>query len=301
VKPFVRYPGSKAGASSDILRYIPRATEYREVFAGSGAVFFALRSTEEPSGCTLFSKEEIEKSLNFQRFWLNDLDQGLMGVYSALRDKPGQFISRVRCIPPGTEDDPRTGPGPRNGRPKNARLKKVFDDMKSLTDEDPLAYLFVNRTAFGSGRVQPDIESRLYFGNEEGWGALLKKDILEECARALRGVRLTHEDYRVPLFEEGDDVVCYVDPPYVVNTGLHKSSQLYRHNFNKEDHIQFAEAIRNCRHKCVISYDDDPFIRDLFPEQDFFVDKLEWRYTGNTQRKIGKELVICNFDPPRMR
>jgi hypothetical protein len=150
--------------------------------------------------------------------------------------------------------------------------------------------------------VNYDIPSRLYFSNPDGWN-VTAGDQLEEAARALAGAKVTCGDY-AELFEApGEDVWIYADPPYVVNSGLHPSSQLYQHSFTMEDHRVFAEAVKQCKHKVTISYDDDGggLVRELFPESDgFFVVESGWSYCGTTNEKKenGKELLICwNYRP----
>ena len=161
------------------------------------------------------------------------MHDGLMAVYAALRYCAEEFIAKCRAIAPAQPDDRMTGRGVRGGAPKNARLKAIFDQLKLDESADQaLRYFFINRTNFGSGRVNYDIPSRQCFGSSAGW-TIAAIDRLEQAASALQGVRLTCGDY-LPLFEEpGDDVLIFADPPYVVNSGLSASSQLYQHSFTK--------------------------------------------------------------------
>ena len=60
---------------------------------------------------------------------------------------------------------------------------------------------------------------------------------------------------------------------------------------------QFAENMRKCRHKWLITYDDSPVIRDLFS----FAEIQEWtlQYGMNNYRQRsaakGRELFIKNY------
>ena len=280
----LRYPGGKAKTAGTIRHYRPmRVQEFREPFAGGASMYF-------------------QTAYMFERAWLNDMHEGLIAFYRALRDRPEAFIAECRAISPQRPDDPLTERGVRGGKPKNARLKEVFDSVK-LNDEcdQALRYFLVNRMVHGSGRVNYAIPSRLYFSNPAGWN-IVESDDLWRAAEALQGVRLTCGDYRVLLNEPGDDVWIYLDAPYVVNSYLTPTAQLYQHNFTIDDHRQFAATVRNCKHNVLISYDDDGdgLVRELFPRSDYWIEELGWMYAGTTEKKKrrGRELLIANYEPP---
>ena len=148
-----RYPGGKtrSAVTGWILAHRPPGVrEYREPFVGGGGVFFAM--TDSPG-----------------RVWLNDTSEGLVAVYLALRDRPGEFVARCRAVEPERPDDPLTGPGPCGGRPVNRRLKELFDRVARDAGEDPaFRYFVLNRMGFG-GRVNYDLPSRQFFSNPAGW------------------------------------------------------------------------------------------------------------------------------------
>ena len=290
-----RYNGGKSKASirKAILTYQPCCyREYREPFVGGGGVFFAISPRKKR--------------------WINDLDSGLISVYQALRDQPAEFIAACRRIAPArrNEPDPRDHQflplspaepktSARDGGRKlyNARLKRVFDELLAA-EESPLRWYFMNRTNW-AGRVNFDLSSRMYFSCQYGWGITQTRD-LESAANIMRGVRITNGDFAAVLDEPGDDVWTYADPPYYCNTDFSPTGQLYRHNFTDEDHVRFAEAVRRCRHRVCISYDDHPRIRELFAGMWFNTIPTTYCGTGpgvEKQRTI--ELVITNYDPYR--
>jgi DNA adenine methylase len=279
--PF-RYPGGKDGVVDILRHYRPmNVKELREPFCGGGSFAFETRFV-------------------FERIWLNDIHPGLISVYEALRDRPDEFIRKCRDIPPARPDDPMTGRGVRGGAPKNARLSAMFDELKLNEECDQaLRYFFINRTVH-NGRVNYSIPSRLYFSNPAGWNITVT-DALEKAAATLQGVRLTCGDYSALLEEPGEDVFIYCDSPYVVNSNLSRTARLYQHNFTANDHCRFADAVRNCKHKVMVSYDDDQdgVVRKLFPASDYWIEELEWAYAGTTsaEKKIGRELLIMNYEP----
>jgi site-specific DNA-adenine methylase len=267
-----------------ILSHKPAGTlEYREPFVGGGGVFFGLTATA------------------VERRWINDKHPGLMAVYQALAERPEEFIAACKSIAAAQPGESVTPPGVRGGRPKNARLAALFQDVcLNESCDQALRYFFVNRTVHGSGRVNYDLPSRLYFSNEEGWG-IVETDALERAAALIHGTKITCDDYESLFTEPGERVWIYADPPYVVNSNLTASSQLYQHGFTHADHRRFAAVAAACEHLLCISYDDDEegFIRSLYSADRFCIVPASWSYMGTTQKRkrVGRELLIMNYDP----
>jgi len=288
MRSIFRYPGGKTRkhVQNKILRRMPsKFSEYREGFVGGGGIFFAI------------PKDRVEKR------WINDLNHPLVSVYEALRDRPESFIASCKEIEPMKDGEPTAlskKTSSKNSKQYNARLKSIFEKFVSDKNMDPaLRYFFLNRTVWG-GRVtyDPKQKSRMYFSNPEGWNTTAS-DILEQSAKHLEGTRISSESYEVMLSEPGEDVVVYLDPPYVVNSELSRNSQLYELGFDMEDHQKFRDEVMKTSHKVCISYDDHELVRDLFREEDgFFLYTETWKYAG-TGKKVkddGKELIITNYD-----
>jgi DNA adenine methylase len=260
-----RYPGGKSKKSvrNKILKYFPVTySEFRDCMVGGGGIFFCVPLTVKR--------------------WINDLDVDLISVYFALKYDSVNFINKCREILPfqSGEDD--------------SRLKEIFNFYKNCgTCDKALRYYFIHRTVW-NGRVNYGIPSRLYFSNPRGW-SIVNSNKLEKAAEILYNTTVTCGDYVNLFTASGDDILIYADPPYFKNTKLARTSQLYRHNFTEEDHIKLAETVKKCDHKVILSYDDDPFIRDLY--KGFNINTDEWTYCGTsskTKRK-GLELIITNY------
>lgn len=271
-----RYPGGKRRLAKQIISKFPSYDEYREPFCGGGSVFFNIPSDKKR--------------------WINDLDVDLMSVYLALRDRPKEFIDLCRVIKPHQQGEELTSAKDGGRKLYNKRLKAAFDYFSYNKECDQaLRYFFVNRTVF-AGRVVYDIPSRMYFSNPSGWN-IVKTDKLEKAAEILKDVKITTDDYKEVIEKDGDNVVIYIDPPYVVNTKLARTSQLYKHSFTLDDHLLLRDILLSCKHNLVISYDDDKdgLIRELY--KDFNISEFNHTYCGTTckKKKSGKELLITNF------
>ena len=278
-----RYPGGKSKKSvrQKIFAYAPMFySEFRSAFVGGGGIFWCI-------------DEGIKR-------WINDLDEDLVAVYEALKSRPDDFISQCRAIKPPEKGEPLAPSKPGGKVIYNARLGEVFNRFaKDPSTDKALRYFFINRTGW-SGRVNYEIPSRLYYSNPNGWN-IVKKDVLEKCAALMQDVKITNTDYKEVLEAPGDDVWIYLDPPYYVNTELSKTSQLYRHNFTKQDHIDLAESVFSCQHKILMSYDNDDegFIRSLYENEDGInIYEANWTYCGTSSEKKenGKELIITNYE-----
>ena len=119
---------------------------------------------------------------------------------------------------------------------------------------------------------------------------------VEMISPSLSGVKITNEDYAESLSEDNDKTFIFLDPPYWKST----ESKLYgtRGTLHTSfDHEQFAENMKKCPHKWLITYDDSPMIRDLFD----FANICEWtlQYGMNNYRQgsaaKGNELFIKNY------
>ncbi len=255
--------------------------EFREPFVGGGGIFFGLPS-------------------DIPARWINDINEPLISVYKALRDRPDAFIKACRDILPMQPNEPEVAKG--KGKTYNKRLGEIFNDFANNQEMDQaLRYFFINRTVW-AGRVtyDPKLKSRLYYSNPQGWNAVHREGFLESVAAHLQGTKITCGSYEELLAAEGQDVWIYLDPPYYRDTELVATDKQYQFGFTEQDHINFANNCKESKHKLCISYDNHPVIWELF--KDFNVQKHEWAYSGTSQevKTIGQELIITNYPPEKV-
>lgn len=112
-------------------------------------------------------------------------------------------------------------------------------------------------------------------------------DRLWEAARRLQGVEITTGDYTALLREPGKGVWVYADPPYV-----EAGKDLYFHKFGLVDHVALAVDVRACKHKVLLSYDDDPYIRHLYDGLTIYTVPVRYRMRNP---KRCRELLIRNY------
>lgn len=271
-----RWPGGKSKYQKRFLPYLPEFSEIRFPFVGGGGIFWAVDCSKKR--------------------WINDINSHLMSVYSALRDRSEEFIKKCREIEPQKDGEECVSTiAGSTGKKYNKRLKEQFDYFVENECDEALKYFFINRTVWG-GRVtyDPRMKSRLYFSNPSGWN-IVKSDKLERAAAILKDVKITCGDYEELLFESGEDVCIYLDPPYLMHTNLVSSDKLYEFGFEYSDHLLLCKNLKKCQHKWMLSYDDCEEVREWY--KDFNLYPLDLTYCGSSmeKKKNGKELIITNY------
>ena len=269
----LRYPGGKSRALKQILPLIPlNMSEFREPFVGGGSVFFAIRS--------LFQNR-------IKSYWINDLNYNLYCFWKQVRDNAPDLVEALIEKHTTTTD----------GRVLFEELTKTKDELSQNREllcefQRAVRFFVLNRITFSGivdsgGYSQSAYEKRFTDSSIER---------VKNIYPYLSGARITNGDYTDALFHDGDGVFIFLDPPYWKAT----ESKLYGVRgalHTAFDHVQFAENMRKCPHKWLITYDDSPVIRELFD----FAEIQEWtlQYGMNNYRKEsaakGRELFIKNY------
>ena len=269
----LRYPGGKSRALKKILPLIPPTiVDFREPFVGGGSVFFAIRG--------IFQS-------NIKSYWVNDLNYDLYCFWKQVRDNVPSLVDELTKTHRITTD----------GRTLFENLAKEKDllnrDQDMLSEfERAVRFFVLNRITF-SGIVDSGGYSQAAYEKRFTRSSIERVEIISPY---LSGVKITNEDYTEALFYDGDDVFIFLDPPYwkATESKLYGTRGTLHTSF---DHELFAENMKKCDHKWLITYDDSPMIRDLFD----FADVSEWtlqygmnNYLKETAAK-GNELFIKNY------
>lgn len=262
----LRYPGGKSRAIEQIARHVPLNIQaYREPFVGGGSVFLALRS--------LFGKSIT--------YTINDLNLDLIHFWRTVRDDIDSLADAVANFKAYYATDGRA-------------LHTFLTDEKNMrSDFDRAVRFFImNRITFSGvmdagGYSQQAFEKRFTDSSIER---------LRAIAHLLHNVEITHDDYEPLVKKVGDGVFIFLDPPYYSAT----ESRLYGVRGKLHtlfDHERFAAIMRECPHRWLITYDDSPYIRDLFSFATIVEWELQYGMNNFMQGKAakGKELFIKNY------
>lgn len=222
MKRILNYPGSKWKMADLIIDQMGSHNTYVEPFFGSGAVFFNK------------SRVKVET--------INDIDGRIVNFFRVCRDYPEQLIAKVLLTPHSREEylnSYQVSPDPI----EDARrlMVRCWQAIGAKTSD---------RTGWRSiiDYNGPDT------ANE--WATVWMK--IEEVAYRLKGVQIEKQD-AVKLLNRynREDVLTYVDPPYLLKT---RTNRLYQHEYSNEDHMTLLELLRNFKGKVILSgYQSDMY------------------------------------------
>lgn len=268
IKSPLRYPGGKSRAIKKILPIIPENyKEFREPMVGGGSVFLA-------------AKQKLNKNAIYK---INDLNYDLYCFWKSAKNNIDELVERVQYIKDTSTDGRKL-------------FKEFTDNSQDLTElERAVRFFVLNRITF-SGTVDSGGYSEQSFKNRFTQSSI---DRLALLSQALQNVIITHGDYTSHLFEDGDDVFIFLDPPYLSST----KSKLYGKNgdlHTRFNHKEFAENMKKCNHKWLITLDDSPEIREMFDFAYIYNWELQYGMNNYKQGKAdkGKELFISNYELP---
>ena len=264
IKSPLRYPGGKSKALTQILPIIPDFDEFREPMVGGGSVFVALAQLWP------------EKS-----FWINDINKDLYLFWHYCQKDMDRLVKEVTRI----KDEEKDG--------KGLFLRLTNPNMKFTDFERAARFFVLNRITF-SGTAESGGYSGQSFEKRFTWSSIAR---LEDTYSLLKNVNITNDDYENALFKKGKNVFIFLDPPYYSTS----ASRLYGKNgdlHTRFDHSRFADNMKKCKHKWLITYDNSPEIRKLFSFANIYEWELQYgmnNYKQKTAQK-GKELFISNYE-----
>lgn len=107
----------------------------------------------------------------------------------------------------------------------------------------------------------------------------------------MNGVVIENRDFE-PILKTYDrpDALCYLDPPYL---GTEKH---YEGMFGWEDHLRLAANLKELKGRFVLSYNDDPRIRELYDWCDIKSTARRETLSGAGKNQSSfKEIIIRNY------
>lgn len=263
IKSPLRYPGGKSKAIEQIMPLVPHFEEFREPFVGGGSVFLTLKQLYPD-----------------RQYWINDLYFELYKFWEYAQKELENVVNQVNTWKKEFV----------NGKELHLFLRENiadFDDIKKAS-----AFFVFNRITF-SGTTEAGGFSEQAFQKRFTESSIQRLGLLKNV---VKNTQITNLDYEEVVKAEGENVFIFLDPPYFSAT----KSALYGKNgkLHKDfDHERFAQVMKNCQHKWLITYDNCDYIKDLFS----FAHISEWnlmysmRNQTESSEQLGKEIFISNF------
>jgi len=234
VKPPFAYYGGKTTLAHRIAALLPPHGHYVEPFAGSLAVLLA----KTPS--------RMET--------VNDLDRDLVTFWRVLREQPDR-LARACALTPHSRQE-----------------WEACTDLDVTDDLERARRLWTRLTQARTGRltragwrhyVDPGNTGTPFPAYLDGY-----VDRMAAAARRLHHVTLECRPALEIIDRYGahDDVLLYVDPPYLGST--RSNDRAYRHELMSDsEHRDLAVALRGCRATVVLSgYPSPLYDEDLYPD-----------------------------------
>ena len=269
IKSPLRYPGGKSKALKQILPLIPYFEEMREPMAGGGSDFLSLKQ--------LFPDK---------RFWINDLNKDLYFFWKFSKEEIERLTAGIHKIKMNTEDGHKL-------------FLELANPNRNLNDfERAIRFFILNRITF-SGTADSGGFSKQAFAKRFTDSSIQR---VKKMRPILEDTNITNEDYEKVLNTPGEEIFIFLDPPYLSKT----KSRLYGENgklHTSFDHIRFAQNMKKCKHKWLITYDNSPEVIKLFDFANIYEWELQYGMNNYKQKfaAIGKELFISNYEIPSLK
>ena len=263
IKSPLRYPGGKSRAAELIASLLPDYDEFREPFLGGGSVL-------------LYAKQTAPD----KKYWGNDIYPELFKFWEQAQSNIELLLQKIY------EWRERYTVGKELHRFLNQNIAR-FNDLERAT-----AFFIYNRITFSG--------TSLSGGFSEGAFSLRFTESsiqrLIPFAQVIQDIKLTNDDYMKAVEQDGDHVFLFLDPPYysATKSALYGKNGHLHKSFN---HRKFAEVMKHCRHKWLITYDDSHYIRQLFS----FANIIPWNLTygmrnvAKNSDQNGKEIFVSNY------
>jgi DNA adenine methylase len=257
---FISWIGGKHILAKKIISIIPEHHCYVEVFGGAGWVLF-----KKPH-----SKVEA---------W-NDLNSDLVNLFRVVRNYPIRFKRRQQYLLASREEY--------SAFQKAIKTGKFKDDI-----DRAIAFYYCIKNSFGSS-----VYNRWAYSPSRPPKYQSGMDHLVKASERLKNVYIENLSYEklIPKWDR-KDTIFYCDPPYYMLIGK-KGKDYYQYSFNEDDHIRLRNTLKGIMGKFVLSYDDDPIIRDLYKSFNVIQTKPVLYSMNNKDQSTtrhARELIITNF------
>ncbi len=281
IAPFLKWVGGKGQLLEQFCPLMPASLAgrgYVEPFLGSGAVFWDVIQTKNPSRCTLL-----------------DANAEVVNLFVQVRDKVEELLPllgehRRRHNTPGLSEEDRKAYyyGVRAARPAGG------------TVEAAARFLYLNKTCFnGLYRVNHKGEFNVPMGSYAS-PAIFDAAHLRAASRLLQGVRIETSSFRdcERFIADGDFV--YLDPPYEPMSATSSFTAYTKDAFTRADQTALRDTLLRLASRCqwMASNSTAEFIESLYDQPRLFKHHVQAsRLINSVSAGRGKiqELVVTNY------
>lgn len=234
--PLMRYFGGKYRMAEWIISHFPKHTTYVEPFGGAASIL-------------------LQKPRSYAEVY-NDMDDQIVTVFRVFQDKEKALeLERLIKLTPYSRKE----------------FERAFSNEKNLSDiEVARRVLIRSMMGFGSsGATKGATGFRCDSKRHYSLVAHLWKDYpakMQMFIDRLQGIIIENRPaIDIINQHDGEDVLHYLDPPYVFGTRVMGSNKYYRHEMDDDEHVQLLELITGDIEGMVIlsGYESDLYMDHL--------------------------------------
>ena len=203
----------------------------------------------------------------------NDFNSNLTNLYRCVRERPNELCDELEYV--------------LNSREDFEYIRYLLNSKADMPDIKRAAnYYQVIRQSYASGLDT--------FGGQPHnmWRHF---PVIHRAANRLQSVIIENRDFEKLIMQyDRPNTMFYLDPPYYETEDYYEDV-----GFTKEDHIRLKSALMQISGKFLLSYNDCPFIRELYSVDGIMIESvtrlstMAQRYTAGKQYS---ELLIFNYD-----
>lgn len=260
IDAFFKYMGCKIPIMNWVIGNFPKHRVYVEVFGGTGV--------------TLLNKDRSEVEI------YNDFNPNLSNLMHVLRTKKEEFFEELDKLIVSEH-----------------WYNEFFEYLTSNPDrsekmevENAIRYFYIMSLCWmakfnGGFKYELNEKRGLVFQE--------KKRLLEIISKRLQGVQILNKpfDYVVDKFNQ-EDVLMYLDPPYVGTEYMYKA---LAGGFTETSHLVLRDMLWNFKGIFMLSYEDDQMLRDIY--KGFYFIEKDRESSIRKGKEVNKEIIITNLEP----
>lgn len=207
--------------------------------------------------------------------YINDYDSSIYAFWHILLERGDDFCQWIESVSVDV--------------PTWTFYKEILTNGSTDEMEKAKALFFLNRTNV-SGVVKGGIIGGF---NQTGKfkidARFNKREIVKRINKIIRHRNQIHLsnfdgiDFISSIDSQFENLFIYLDPPY-----YKKGANLYMNFYNDCDHKSLALQVKALKNKWLISYDNQEFILNLYPE----FRKICYKLSQGTSNRIGDEILI---------
>jgi DNA adenine methylase len=224
LRPPIKIHGGKWYHSGWVIEHFPKGYDklpYCELCCGGASV--------------LLNKLPAQEEL------VADVDLGIINIFKSLRDEPKEFIDKLKKIKYKESSFLKA----------LERSKETFDDYVEHAVND-----YVLRRMSRGGMKKAFAWSERLRGGKPGdlnaWNTMLKQ--LPAIAQRVNKIAIIHGDViDVAKVWDDENLLIYLDPPYLPETRSEGSREIYGHEMTMEQHVNLLNFVKDARSKIILS------------------------------------------------